>query len=250
MLMASGTLSGFDLQRAVLAVEGLSAPEKTVLLVLAVMANESAQAWPGINSLMAKCSLSERSVQRAVQSLKSMGHIKREEKLGHGVVYTVTPVTVAPLPDSHPRHDDTPATQAPTPVTVAPKQPVTTNTSEPKGSSVVVKRAARLPEDWQPAKPYPPKVQALTDQWPPGREERELDGFRDYWATRQRDAAKLNWDKAWHNRIRDQHDRIIREARYANRPSNDRTDEIQNVRLRAAVNISAERDRGRRYAGF
>lgn len=73
-------------------------------------------------------------------------------------------------------------------------------------------RASRLAVDWQPG-PLPANVAELVTLWPPGREKRELEGFRDYWAARKRDAARCDWDKTWHNRIRDQHDRIMRENR-------------------------------------
>jgi hypothetical protein len=74
-------------------------------------------------------------------------------------------------------------------------------------------RGARLEEDWVPTKPLPDEVQKLVSQWPDGRIKRELDQFRDYWTSRQRDAARTDWDKTWWNRIRDQHDRILRESR-------------------------------------
>lgn len=73
--------------------------------------------------------------------------------------------------------------------------------------------AYRLPENWRPD-PLPDKVRALAAQWPEGRLERELDGFRDYWMARARDAARSDWDRVWHNRIRDIHDRVMREASY------------------------------------
>lgn len=91
-------------------------------------------------------------------------------------------------------------------------------TSEDKSSSVVMlarpkaEKASRIPANWQPS-PLPATVASLVAQWPPGREDRELDGFRDYWTARNRDAARTNWDKVWHNRIRDQHDRIMKENR-------------------------------------
>lgn len=75
------------------------------------------------------------------------------------------------------------------------------------------RKGTRISEGWLPEKHLPSAVRALTDQWPPGRYERELDGFRDYWSSRQRNAAMLDWDKGWWNRIRDQHDRIMRENR-------------------------------------
>jgi len=74
-------------------------------------------------------------------------------------------------------------------------------------------RATRIREGWVPSKPLPPNVAQLVAQWPPGREGREFEGFVDYWTTRNRDAARTDWDLVWHNRIRDQHDRIMRETR-------------------------------------
>lgn len=134
--------SGFDLCRAAMAVEGTTAPEQSVLLVLAIMANDDRQCWPGINGqngLTGKTKLSERTVQRAVQGLKDAGHISWIDKPGRGRIYVVhprqsdtperdTPASVTPRqPDT--RHSDTPVTVTPTPVTVTPKQPRTTITS-------------------------------------------------------------------------------------------------------------------------
>jgi len=98
------------------------------------------------------------------------------------------------------------------------REEVKKDTSEDKSSSVVMlprprsEKASKIPANWQPS-PLPASVAELVAQWPPGREDRELDGFRDYWASRSKDAARLDWDKVWHNRIRDQHDRILRENR-------------------------------------
>lgn len=76
-------------------------------------------------------------------------------------------------------------------------------------------KAIRLPLDWLPDRPLPDNVATLVALWPPGRLDRELDGFRDYWATRVRDAARTDWNRVWWNRLRDQHDRILRENRNA-----------------------------------
>lgn len=84
-------------------------------------------------------------------------------------------------------------------------------------------RARRLPTDWKPSKPLPQPVADLMGQWPPGRSDRELDGFRDYWVARTKDATRADWDRVWWNRIRDQHDRIMRENRNGNRPHHDRS---------------------------
>lgn len=90
----------------------------------------------------------------------------------------------------------------------------------PVGGCVApTRKATRISENWAPAKPLPTEVSSLVAQWPPGRERRELEGFRDYWISRQRDAARTDWDRTWWNRIRDQHDRIMRENRNGNRPA-------------------------------
>ena len=108
------------------------------------------------------------------------------------------------------------------------------NTSEPKGSSEDVARPRepglplgdegepkssnaktkphRIPDNWEPS-PLPENVRTLADLWPPGRLERELDQFKDYWSARVKNSAYSDWNKVWHNRIRDQHDRVIRENR-------------------------------------
>lgn len=79
------------------------------------------------------------------------------------------------------------------------------------------KRGTRIAEDFIPVRPYPESVQSLVDQWPQGREWREFEQFRDYWLTRTTGATKSDWDKTWHNRIRDQHDRIVAQNRNGNR---------------------------------
>lgn len=72
-------------------------------------------------------------------------------------------------------------------------------------------RGTRIALDWQPGL-LPPNVAELVSQWPENRMARELDNFRDYWKARSRDATKLDWDATWHNRIRDIHDRVIKDG--------------------------------------
>lgn len=211
----------FDRCRAAMSVVGITAPEQSVLLVLAVMANADGECWPGINGatgLTGKTKLSERTVQRAVQGLKDAGHINWIDKPGKGRTYTVhprqsdapTPVTVAPVTVTPPSES------RPTPVTVAPKQPRTTI----QGVTGASAKATRIPVEWIPEKPLPSEVAKLSDDWPPGRYDRELAGFRDYWIARNRDAARTDWDRTWWNRIRDQHDKIMRDRTNAKLRSN------------------------------
>lgn len=83
------------------------------------------------------------------------------------------------------------------------------------------RKGVRLSPEWQPNQ-LPENVAALAAQWPPGRLARELEAFRDYWLSRSANAAKSDWDKTWHNRIRDQHDRVMRDFRNDQR-NNQRT---------------------------
>lgn len=73
--------------------------------------------------------------------------------------------------------------------------------------------SARFTDDWKPGE-LPPTVSALTDLWPPGRLERELEQFRDYWLDKT--TKRPGWDRTWHNRIRDIHDRVMRDNRNGN----------------------------------
>ena len=104
----------------------LPSSEKMVLLALADAANDDGVTWLAVVSkqagkldLIKKTSLSERTVQRAIQTLCEMGLLQREERAGRGVLYTVT-LDQPPSP-RHPRHSDTPVTMTPTPVTMTPK---------------------------------------------------------------------------------------------------------------------------------
>ncbi|ABD27442.1 hypothetical protein Saro_3007 [Novosphingobium aromaticivorans DSM 12444] len=111
--------------------------------------------------------------------------------------------------------------------------------TEPKGSSEHKAREAkpfRMMADWSPS-PLPSNVQALVDLWPPGRFEREIDQFRDYWLDRT--DRRPGWDRTFHNRIRDIHDRVMRETRNDRPASNDQG--ITNPYARAVVARQAER---------
>lgn len=76
--------------------------EKIALLALADCANDEGLCWPSMATLARKCSKSDRTVQKAIQSLCDKGHLSREERPGKGVFYYV-----------HPRSDDTPESVSP-----------------------------------------------------------------------------------------------------------------------------------------
>ncbi len=118
-------------------------------------------------------------------------------------------------------------------------------------TNVSPKKGTRIAPNWQPTRPLPDAVGELVRQWPEGRLERELEQFRDYWTSRSKDATKLDWDRAWWNRIRDQHDRIMREANFAaNRNNGSRAGKVDGFSLaldraeRATADWEADDDRG------
>lgn len=76
--------------------------EKLTLLALADCANDEGTCWPSMATLARKCSKSDRTVQKAIQSLCDKGHLTRSERPGKGVLYQI-----------HPRSDDTPERASP-----------------------------------------------------------------------------------------------------------------------------------------
>lgn len=117
--------------------------QKLVLLVLANRADGDWRCWPSAKKLAEESSLSDSSVLRAVKELIKAGLINVSYDSGKRNVYTLTPFTVTPPSEGHPRHCDTPVTVTPpshrrvTPVTVTPHPrhcdaPTRASTDEPK----------------------------------------------------------------------------------------------------------------------
>lgn len=80
----------------------LPASDKIVLLALADCANDEGKCWPGIKTLCAKTSKTERTVQASIKRLVEAGHLSRREIHGRGCKYLV-----------HPRSNCAPAKPAP-----------------------------------------------------------------------------------------------------------------------------------------
>ena len=99
-----------------------------------------------------------------------------------------------------------------------------------------------IPADWTPG-PFPADVAELVAQWPPGRMDREIPDFRDFWI--ENGAKRPGWDRTFHSRLRMIHDRVLREARNdrPNQPprNNRSSDEPLNPFVRAAAERQAER---------
>lgn len=68
----------------------------------------------------------------------------------------------------------------------------------------------RMFAEWVPG-PLPKTVADLVAQWPSGRLEREVEQFRDYWLDRT--DKRPGWDRTFHTRIRDIHDRVMKDNR-------------------------------------
>lgn len=119
--------------------------EKIVLLALADCANDEGLCWPGMASLVRKCSKSERTVQYMMRRLEEAGHMTRNEVTGKGCRYTIhprkacTPAEIAPVQGA----TKPPQPLHPTPAAVAPKP--SKNRKEPSKFSAI-----ELPE-WMPA---------------------------------------------------------------------------------------------------
>ena len=98
----------------------LQPSDKMVLLALADAANDDGVTWMAVKSrnaskmdLLKKCSLSERAVQGAIKRLCESGHLSRVDRIGKGVVWTVTPAANAPPQDMRPAANaGTPAANA------------------------------------------------------------------------------------------------------------------------------------------
>lgn len=67
-------------------------------------------------------------------------------------------------------------------------------------------KSIRLPDDWEP-EPLTGEALEMVSVWQPGRLERELAKYRDYWKQASgRRAAKPDWQAAWRNWLRNADD--------------------------------------------
>jgi hypothetical protein len=189
-----------------------SSGAKLVLLGLAECASRGdARAFPSLAELVDFSSLDRKSVIANLDKLEAAGLITDTgERVGRTKQIKVYVLNLQSIPKAEPsqkRNSPVISAKGPKNGTRNKSEP----SSEAKASS---QRGSRIPLDWKPGA-LPQTVAALMAQWPRDRYERELEGFLDYWTTRPSGATKLDWDKTWHNRIRDMHDRIMRDARFA-----------------------------------
>ena len=115
----------------------------------------------------------------------------------------------------------------------------------------------RLSDDWQPLS-LPQNLESCVDGWPPGAYEREVQDFKDYWtALPGTKARKLDWDKTWHNRIRQRESFYAKGKKYGTGNSNNgpngepfsHNPMVQAIAARRAERASGEPQFSERDAG-
>lgn len=132
----------------------LPSTQKLVLLALCDCANDQGECYPSVSALQAKCSLSDRGVQKAVAELESMGYLRRETRNGRSTVYWLTPERGSP------RTTFTPNDVHPTPERRSPPPPNVVHPTPERGSPITIKEPSVEPSRKRssPAPERPPEV--------------------------------------------------------------------------------------------
>lgn len=105
------------------ALQGMSGPQKSVLISLADNANDEGFCWPSVAKISKRTCLSERAVQNSIKWLCTAGILSLQERMGRSTVYTITPASYAPPQEMHPAGDapQPPHAVHPTPAPRAPR---------------------------------------------------------------------------------------------------------------------------------
>ena len=82
--------------------EGMSIPQKAVLISLADNANDYGVCWPSIPTIARRVCGSERAVQNAIRWLEQAGAVTADRSNGRHTSYMITPETYRPPSDSTP----------------------------------------------------------------------------------------------------------------------------------------------------
>ena len=120
--------------------QGMSGPQKAVLISLADNANDEGVCWPSVARIAERTCLAERTVQGAIKWLGQASILSVRERMGRSTMYTLTPAAYAPPQDMHPAADappppqlttETPAAAAPRTVIEPSSEPSTLGGDEP-----------------------------------------------------------------------------------------------------------------------
>lgn len=95
-------------------IQGISAPQKAVLISLADNANDEGACWPSVARIAERTCLSERAVRLALRKLEELGYLVSHHRSGRSTWYTVNPagnpgMSCPPAQDA-PRHVVPPTT--------------------------------------------------------------------------------------------------------------------------------------------
>ena len=91
--------------------QGMSGPQKAVLISLADNANDEGVCWPSVARIAERTCLAERTVQGAIKWLGQASILSVRERMGCSTMYTLTPAAYAPPQDTHPAADAPPPPQ-------------------------------------------------------------------------------------------------------------------------------------------
>lgn len=91
--------------------QGMSGPQKAVLISLADNANDEGVCWPSVARIAERTCLGERTVQSAIKWLGTSGILSFRERMGRSTMYTLTPAAYAPPQEMRPAADAPPPPQ-------------------------------------------------------------------------------------------------------------------------------------------
>lgn len=221
----------FDALNWARAVRGVTSTQKLILFALADRAREGAKCWPSIQGIAADCCLSIRATETAIRALKEAGLLSTETGGGrHRTTLYILNLELIQVERKEAQVDqetphllrkprtkngvsgaETPQDFPKTPH-VVPETPhlLRVNRKEPEENhtTTTVRRASRLPPDWQPSVDDCAFASGL------GLDSRQVaERFRDYWhAAPGAKGVKANWPATWRNWCRSDAERQRRAA--------------------------------------
>ena len=181
--------------------QGMSAPQKSVLISLADNANDDGVCWPSVARISERTCLSERAVRNAIRWLEDSKILTSHQRHGRSTWYTVTPASYAPgttcppAPDADPPRHDVP----PTPAPGAPRTVIEPSSEPSEGADAPVakpQRKASVPVQaivdlFNDALPELPTVvlinqgrqSAVKARWSESEVHQNLDFWREFFAS-------------------------------------------------------------------
>ncbi|WAT26308.1 helix-turn-helix domain-containing protein [Pseudomonas sp. GXZC] len=123
--------------------QGMSGPQKAVLISLADNANDEGVCWPSVARIAERTCLAERTVQGAIKWLGQARILSVRERMGRSTMYTLTPASYAPPQGMHPAADapSPPQQTTKTPAAGAPRTVIEPSIEPSQGGN----RAMRSP---------------------------------------------------------------------------------------------------------